>query len=365
MTIPLIAHGYDAEGVPLKRVLDGLWLIAKVLIGAAICIEVLSFVAITVSNFILYGHAREGSRAVYDPYTLFLQSTGPRPTAHNSVSPDPEKNKTLWMFGGSTTRGDTPYDDRTIASYLAQYLNSGTTGLHFTVKNYGMNSFNSLLETKYLQKLFIEEDKPPDLIIFYDGANDTKYFLEHRDVYGHHGFRRAKALIESYYRSWFGLLKPLNAAIYASFTKELYDKIHQLFIPLEPDTPELKKLVDAAVRRYNHVDRLAECVGAQFLLFWQPMLWTEDCEASAEVQQREKGYLRAADRLETMRRSFVLTYGMLGEELKHRPYFVSLQDSLCRRKSPVYKPDGVHLTDEGRRMVAITVGRIILKRLEK
>jgi hypothetical protein len=66
------------------------------------------------------------------------------------------------------------------------------------------------------------------MIVFYDGANDAKYFAEHRTPYGHHGYRRVRSLIESYYASWFGLLKPVTAATHASFTGELWDKIHRL-----------------------------------------------------------------------------------------------------------------------------------------
>ncbi|MBM3299067.1 MAG: SGNH/GDSL hydrolase family protein [Deltaproteobacteria bacterium] len=350
----------------MKRATRLLWLAAKVLIGAIISIEVLSFLAITITNFILYGHPREGPRSVYDPYTLFLQSAGPRTTMHNSVSLDPVKNRTLWLFGGSTMRGENFDNDKTIPSYLAEYLNSGTSGLHFTVKNYGMNAFNSLLETKYLQKLLAEGEKPPHMIVFYDAANDAKYFAEHRNAHGHYGFRRTSALIESYYRSWFGLLKPLNAAIYASFAKELYDKIHQLAVPLEPDSPELRRLVDLATKRYDYVDKVAECMGADFILFWQPTLWVEECpEIPADVKEKEKSALLDSDKYAAMRVNFALPYLMLADRLKHKPYFVSLQDALCTRKVPAYMADGVHTTEQGNKILAMRMGRIIEKRMEK
>lgn len=349
----------------MRRVLRFFWLAAKWTIIALICIEVLSFTAVTVANILMYGHAREGSRAVYDPYTLFLQSSGPRATAHNAVLPNSDANRTIWLFGGSTMRGATDSDDKTIASFLAQYLNSGSSGFHVTVLNYGMNSFNSLLETKYLQKLLIDSETFPDIIVFYDGANDAKYFLEHRDPYGHHGFRRVSSLIESYYRSWFGLLKPLNAALYSSYTRELYDKINQVFVPIDPDGPIFRKWVESVVKRYRHVDKLAACYGAQFIVMWQPIWWVEECDLPREMKEKEQSWIMRSEQMAAMRLNFAIPYEALEDKLKHEPYFVSLRDALCPRTSPTYKADGVHLTDAGRKMVAVRMGRILEKMLKE
>ena len=134
--------------VVLKRLFCVFAKIVKWLIVAALCLEILSFLAITASNFILYTRLREGGPAVYDPYTLFLQQGGVRPTANNSHSKDKGKNRILWLFGGSTMRGATSSDNKTIPSFLAGFLNSNQQDLHFTVVNFGVDSFNSLLETE-------------------------------------------------------------------------------------------------------------------------------------------------------------------------------------------------------------------------
>ena len=128
------------------------------------------------------------------------------------------------------------------------------------------------METKYLQKLLAEGATPaPQVIIFYDGANDSWYFAQYRTPYAHHGYRRVRGLIESYYRSFFGLLKPLNAALYASFSKELYDKVMQTLIPLDPETPSFQEFLDFTEKRYYYVQKLAAAHGARFFLFWQPV----------------------------------------------------------------------------------------------
>jgi len=328
-----------------------------------ISLEVLSFVVITVTNVVLWGHAREGSRAVYDPYTLFLQAHGVRDTFYGAKSPDREKNVLIWCLGGSTMRGHTPDDAKTIPSQLVKRLNGDGSGLCFSAVNFGMNSFNSLLETKYLQKLFIERTDRPDIIIFYDGANDATYFAEHQDVYGHYGYRKTRAIIESYYWSPFGLLKPLNAALYTSFTYEVYSKVREALVRSKPNDDNLRKLVDTADKRYEHVNKLASCYGARFILFWQPMVWTEKCDVSPEVQEKEKGFFVNSQRLETLRQNFGTPYVALFERLKDKPYLVDFRNVLCGRTRAAYQADGVHLTDYGRELVAERMAQLIRERL--
>jgi lysophospholipase L1-like esterase len=359
-----VAFGHDGE-VVLKRLFRSVAKIVKWLIVAVLCLEILSFLAITASNFILYGRLREGGRAVYDPYTMFLQEEGVRPTANNSHSQDRKKNRILWLFGGSTMRGATPSDNKTIPSFLSGFLNSNQQDLHFTVVNFGVDSFNSLLETKYLQKLLIESSELPDFIIFYDGANDASYFAQHRDPYGHHGYRRARSLIESYYRSWFGLLKPLNAAIYSSFSKELYDKINQVWVPLEADSPAVKELVAGAEKRYEYVNKLAKCYGAEFILFFQPILWVEECQVPPIIRSAEKDPIVDAERFSTMRQNFAIPYLAFLDHLSGKAYFVNFRNALCQREAAAYQPDGVHLTDAGRRMIAEKMYRILKERISK
>lgn len=341
------------------KVFKSIFILFEWMFLALIVVELLSFTIITVSNYVLYGEAREGSRAFYDPYTLFLQNPAIRPTIGSKSSTDTSDSYVIWIFGGSTIRGATNHDDRTIPSFLAQTMNNDRTDRKYSVVNFGINSFNSLLESKYLQKALIEIRPLPDLVIFYDGANDIKYFLEHRDVYGHHGYRRVKALIESYHFSLFGLLKPLNAALYSSFTKELYDKINQVFIPVEQEKTLINDLVDATEKRYDYVDKLVSCFGAKFLLIYQPMVWTENCSPSQSIQRTERTQIVDSSRMHVMRSNFAVPYEALLERLKNKRYFVSFRDALCDRGQAAYQPDGVHLTDYGRKTVAVKMVQLI------
>ncbi len=86
----------------------------------------------------------------------------------------------------------------TIPSNLAALINRPEATDKIVVTNYGENSFNSLLETKYLHKLLLENAELPDLIIFYDGANDCLYFNQYRTPQAHYGYRRLRGLVESH-----------------------------------------------------------------------------------------------------------------------------------------------------------------------
>jgi hypothetical protein len=266
------------------------------------------------------------------------------------------------MFGGSTMRGSTNDDARTIPSFLAGILNRNDKTRSFTVLNFGENSFNSLLETKYLQKLLVENPVRPNLIIYLDGANECVYFSQNRTPYAHHGFQRLQALIESHRRSFYGLLKPLVAAVNASFTQEIINKLRQTVIPILADDEDLRQFVEMTAQRYDYVNEQARFYGAKFLLFWQPILWVETCEVALSVREQEKDYAINKARFLAVRENFQVTYEALAQRLRDKPYFIDFKNILCSRTTEVYKHDGVHLHDAGRMMVAKEISRVLQER---
>ena len=156
----------------LRKAASTAWKLLKWAIAAAVILELFSMCAVALINYFIYGHVWEGNPVNYDPYAVFLNRKGPRPTAHNSQSPDPALNRVVWCFGGSTMyNGDR--DEETLPSCLARELNQRGRPRHYTVRNFGERSFNSLLEINYLQKALITSAQRPDLILFYDGANDA------------------------------------------------------------------------------------------------------------------------------------------------------------------------------------------------
>ncbi len=362
--IPALLFPLHFGVIRMKRLLGVAARIFKFIVLGLLLVECASFLVISVSNYIIYGKIREGSKVHYDPYALFLNEEGQRPTSFNAFEPG-ARNVTIWMFGGSTMRGATDHDAMTIPSLLVQGLNAWGGEARYTAFNFGENSFNSLMETKYFQKIMVEKPDPkPNVIIFYDGANECVYFTQHGN-YGHHGYRRVRALIESYHRSPFGLMKPLVAALYASFTKELHDKIMQVLVPVEKDSEVLRLFVDQAEQRYDYMDAQARALNAAFVLVWQPVLWVETGEVASRVREAEQKHFINSEKFKTMRHNFALVYGALAERLRNKPYFVDFRNVLCERAEPSYQADGVHLTDSGRRGVAEAMRSVIEGRLNR
>lgn len=306
-----------------------IWIFALLL-----SVELLAFAGISISNYLIYGHFKEGSRVKYDPYALFLNVKGGRPTRNN---PPDGTGRAVWMFGGSTMRGATDDDAQTIPSHLAGEMNRDKMVLRFI--NFGENSFNSLMEVKMFQRCSILEPETPAAVIFYDGANDSTYFSQYQTVNAHFGLRRMRGLIESYHGSLFGILKGLNAGIRASSTYEAYEKIRFTMQPLSSEDPVLHDFVHAVEQRYDYMARECRYRGADFVLFWQPTRWTESA-VPAE-----------ADAFTTFGANIQLVYSQLEARLSSKPYFVSLRGVLLGQDE-AYARDGVHLTDKGRHIVA-------------
>jgi len=329
-------------------------------------VEIFCFLLITATNLVLYGTPWESSRAHYDPYALFLNVKGVQPTRHNPPEPDsPVARKSLkrwWLFGGSTMRGGWVKPVETIPSYLAALVNRPQNPLKVMVTNYGENSFNSLLETKYLQKLLMQVSPPPDLIIFYDGANDCAHFNQYRTPQAHFGYRRLRGLIESHRLTYLSLFKPLNVMFYSSFTREVFDKFHQIMVPVYPEDSDPRELVQATSKRYDHVCRLAGAYGAQFLLVWQPFLWVETGAVDPGVEEQEKDLAVFGAKYLKARENFTVTYNALANRLGEKPYFVDFRNALCSRTTPVYEADGVHLRPQGNKMVAARLAELLKER---
>ncbi|MFA6560443.1 MAG: GDSL-type esterase/lipase family protein [Verrucomicrobiia bacterium] len=347
----------------LLSILRAVFRLAKWSLIVIFAVEAVSFIVVVSSNFVLYGSRFEGSRARYDPYALFLHRDGPRGTAFNRKSGVPSRDRLLWMLGGSTTRGSTDDDAKTISSFLSRDLNRDTEGLCWTIRNFGVNSFNSLLQAKYLQKLLIEEPEKPDLVIFFDGANDATYYAMFRTPDAHFGYNKVRGIIESYRNRWFGILKPVYAAAYASYTKELWEKITQTMTCIPQDSPELTVFADSVKKRYAFLDRLCRLLGIQFVVFWQPTRWVETAPITPAIRNMEHSGMISADRLPAYAHNMRVISDAVVSRVGSLGCFVDFRNVLTSRTNLVYREDGVHFLDEGRELVAKAIEATIRKRI--
>ena len=347
----------------LIKLSHAIWRCLKIILLLVITVEIVSFALMTLQNYVLYGSVYSHVPVRYDPETLFLMTDSNPPSDYNSTSTDPKLNRIVWMFGGSTVRCDAHWNkNKTLPALVAKFLNDNAKPNHFTVINFGENGFNSILESKYLQKTFAEQHTAPDLVIFYDGANDCFQFDEHRQPDGHIGYRRLKAFVESYRMGWLGILKHINAAIYASYTNEFIDRIRMLREPVKPDSPTLQKMVELCAARYDHLAKVTHCYDAEFVLIWQPMLWVEHCKVGKRVQQAELTTFMDIAKFPDLKDSVTTTYDKLESALWDKPYFVSFRNTLCKSSVGLFRPDGIHLNDQGNELMASVIGKLLIKK---
>ena len=332
------------------RVIARLLSLGKWLLLGLVLLEVASFIAISIQNYIVYGHVWEGARVRYDPHALFLHTETPRRTAHNPPASDDGSVRRIWFFGGSTARGWGTDYTTSIPSLLAKRLNGNGDGPKFELVNYGQDAFNSLLESKLFQGLIADAKARPNTVLFYDGGNDSTYLAQYRNPNGHFRFRRMQALVEGYRDSPMGLFKGLNAAFYGSSMREIWDRTHQVLLPLDPEGPLLAAYLDKLEHRYDHLNRLAGAYGAQFLVIWQPSRWTETCAVDKTITQSEGELPGSA--LTAYRGNLKTIYRAVIARLAGKPYFRDLSQTLCARTRPAYRKDGLHLLPNGRRMMS-------------
>ncbi|GEM_PF-415509 len=106
-----------------------------------------------------------------DPHSNRVNWNAPHP--HNDGKP----LLRVFVMGGSTTWGAGARDDYTIPSLLAKDL-AGNPLYDVEVRNYGQMGWVTSQELIYLYEL-LRRGERPDLVIFYDGINDT--FLGYQD----------------------------------------------------------------------------------------------------------------------------------------------------------------------------------------
>ncbi|MDR3640385.1 MAG: SGNH/GDSL hydrolase family protein [Humidesulfovibrio sp.] len=328
----------------LFRSLGVIWRVLRLLALAVIMLEISCCVVITVMNYAIYGQSREGSRIVYDSYTLYTSAEGLRETTPAPAT-KPGAKRVIWFLGGSTMRGDSTDAAHTLPSIICRELSKD---IPCVCLNLGVNSFNTLQEVQQLQKAQLERERWPDLIVFLDGANDASYAILARNANAHEGYARIKGYVESYWSTPFGVLKPLIAAAYASFTWELYSRLTYALAEVGADSPLPGQVGQAMRSRYDYVNRISHGTNARFLAFLQPVAWQEAPGKGIP----EDGLARRMKLLSVMRTNFSRMYEAMQASLSDRPYFVNLRNVFVDRDFTAYEPDGIHNTDQGREALA-------------
>ncbi len=196
----------------------------------------------------------------------------------------------IFMFGGSALWGTGVRDEYTLASLLGKELTK--RGYRVSVRNFGESGYVSTQELIELE-LQLRKGHIPDLVIFYDGANDLFSTLQQQEA----GIPQN----ESNRKKEFNTLKEKKKSFLVFFeslqTLATMKFIQQKFLP-EPDHASriagynLEKLAEESIGVYNENLRLAYALSREYgfksVFYWQPLLFFKQVRSESEQAEFEK-----------------------------------------------------------------------------
>ncbi|HKQ75620.1 MAG TPA: hypothetical protein VJ810_18120 [Blastocatellia bacterium] len=285
---------------------------------------------------------------------------GLRKTINVSTSESQRSPIKVFMFGGSTMWGLGTRDDSTIPSIFAEEAKN--KGINCEVVNFGEYSYVSTQEVIELA-LQLQKGNIPDIVIFYDGVNDTfSGFQQGVSGLPHDEFRREKE---------FGLLqrKELQTAA-AQFairqlsTMRFLDGVLQKS-GLRPDNvqripPEYEKaisdqesLAHAVVETYLNNVRLVQSLSQSYgftpFFYWQPVIYTKQHLTEYEGRSVEFDFHYPG-----MKEFYLETYAVLRQGsagLDNNIAFHDISSIFSDAREPIFV-DFNHMGEKGNRAIA-------------
>lgn len=326
----------------------------------------------------------------FRPYTMWERraregkyvnvETGGTRRTWNVKHAESEDIMRVWTFGGSTMWGTGARDDFTIASCLSRFLEE--SGVDVEVTNFGETGY---VFTQEIVRLIMElRSRPaPDLVIFYDGANEAYAgyqsgvaggFMDSKEfesTYNHLRYMQRYNFLEmSYYVSMQVLSKHCRLFQLLNEIPEGKQKAAGLAAKQAefPDFPEgiqftevgasmtkkeldilAKRLVTAYEASSRVVEGLARGYGFKYLLLWQPVIFLEENTFNEEL-------------IDVRSNDPVLAY--LCRQIRRRvanrnmPHFHDIAGVLKDRTAPLYF-DFCHVVEPGNEMIAHSIMQIL------
>jgi lysophospholipase L1-like esterase len=289
----------------------------------------------------------EGLRATWHPAASQGGTTGTRP---------PVK---ILMLGGSSLWGFGARDDDTIPSLIARGLHE--RGIRAEIRNLAEIGYVSTQETIALMRE-LQAGYRPDLVLFYDGVNDTtSALLEGKPTLSTNEINRVREfnLLQSPGRLAAALVGNLvkNSSTFrlAQSLGRRLGRGPAVAYP-SPSGNDLNGLAEGVLKGYLGNIRIVEALGRQYgfraMLVWQPVIFSKPRRVPFEEEEAEKyGWTRAIFE-EVLRRVAENT------ELKADPAFHDLSGIFADSDALVFI-DFCHTTEKGNARIA----EVILSRL--
>jgi len=207
--------------------------------------------------------------------TIAIDENGVRRTLQSHC--DDPSAYTIWIFGGSTMLGQGAPDWFTIPSLLADFYQKA--GRPACVANYGELGWVNTKETIELILKLKEETRKPNLVIFYDGINDTSIALGGDPFDTHLNFDRIKQKFEKDTQrrpgSFQYLLESNTARVLIGIGERMAERRAARQPYAEPlDEASWKNRLEISYfGNLGLVSLLAQKYGFACLFFWQPIIY--------------------------------------------------------------------------------------------
>ena len=267
----------------------------------------------------------------------------------------------IFMFGGSTMWGVAARDDYTIPSWLQRLLDQSPYQVQVT--NFGQEGYVNTQEVLLFAEQ-LRKNNIPDMVIFYDGINDTYSGF----VNGVAGLtdgeeRRAKefdllndlsperltalyktAAMKLVLSSGLGNLAKLVVKDMARGTVLIVNgDLVRLPHPSGKQTSLYADVIRVLIQNKRFVDGAAREKGICALFYWQPVVFSKEFPTAFERVLEEKAYLGEKD-------FFAGTFRLMAG---------AYRDAGIRNISEIFNTvhgdvfiDRYHITEDGNRMVA-------------
>ena len=304
--------------------------------------------------------------------TLSITEDGYRLTPGTSQDIDAYR---VFLFGGSSMWGFGVSDSCTIGAYLQRDLEK-MTERPVAVLNLGQLGYASTQEMIELI-LQLRSGNVPDLVVFYDGVNDTWNAYGSGIVGGHHSEEQVSARVEGRSEEFDmpsipeTLLK--NSNLWLLITSlgsrseigeiDVEDLVTYSTMGIDRDT-----LASAVVSTYLGncavVEALAESYDFEYLFIWQPCIWLGEKPLTTDEEVLYSGgveyQFNSAD--QAYRELLEATYRCYAVSLPDTMHYATFTDIFRGETEEIYTDfSGVHISAAGNEIVAASILDLIVE----
>ena len=270
---------------------------------------------------------------------------------HQSNENNGPDAKRIGFFGGSTMWGTGVSDDQTIPAYVDQLSTD------YTTTNFGEAGFtsrNSL--AAYINVLGAKEKL--DIVIFYDGVNDSHYFCREEHQFSTHMYEDVvnKSLDADRKRIRSEMIKTLTGST-LTLTKKIIGKAKaettgkENYCETRPE--HAAKVADNLIQNWEIARAIALSQGAEFYAVLQPTPWQGEPNVS---------YLKEVGLMSETNAGESNVYRALREKLaaKRYPWIHDLSQSMVS-ETP-YFIDLCHLNAAGNKRISLQLLEFLSRR---